>query len=224
MAFTRTWDAAGIVCVGVFNPAIFQPEWLAARGLIQRTEAEGAEIRVITPDVAEFKIKWAQLQVIRERLTAGTETPDDFPLLRDLVVGAFQLLEHTPITAVGLNRQMHFRVEDPAAWHHIGHVFAPKAIWRRHMKNPGLKLLTIKAQRPDDLSGEININVNPVMVATTSNTVEVFVNSHLDVRHTPTAGAVSKLMAEQWERTMDFASELGTRLITDALNEKEPRE
>ncbi len=220
MTFIRTRDAASIVCVGTFNPAIFHPAWLAARSLIQETEAEGAEVRVITPDVAEFRLKWVQVQVLRERLTAGTETPDDFPLLRDLVVGTFRLLEHTPVTGVGLNRQMHFRVEDSEAWHHIGHVLAPKVIWRRHVKNPGLQLLTIKAHRQDDLKGEIHINVAPVILSPNQDTVEILVNSHFDVRENGTAGAVSRLIADQWSNAMNFASELGDNVIADALKEK----
>ena len=225
MPLTRIRESAAIVCVGAFNPTIFHPAWFAARNLIQKTEEEGAEIQVVNANVAQFKMKWLQMQVLRERLSATAETPDNFPLLRDVVVGAFGLLEHTPVTALGLNRHIHFEVHDAREWHHVGHVFAPKTIWRRYLKEPGLGVLSIKARRPDKRKGEINVQINPpVFGQATPYVIEVLVNSHFDVGETPTAGAVAQLIAEEWGSVMEFAEKVAVGVVEDALREKAPHE
>jgi len=224
VALTKIRDTASIVCLGAFNPAIFHPSWLAARKLIQKTEEAGAELQVVSPDVAQFKIKWLQLQVLRERFTATVDTPDDSLLLRDLVVGAFRFLEHTPVTAVGLNRQIQFQVKDLAEWHHVGHVLAPKKIWRHYLKDPGLGGLSIKAPRLDKLKGEINVQVNPAPPQPKPHVVETSVNSHFDVREMGTAGAVAKLILDQWEHCMEFAAKLVGGVIEEAIKEAAPRD
>jgi hypothetical protein len=224
VALTKIRDTAAIVCLGAFNPAIFHPSWLAARKLIQKTEEAGAEVQVVSPDVSQFKMKWLQLQVLRERFTATVDTLDDSLLLRDLVVGAFRFLEHTPVTAVGLNRQIQFQVKDLGEWHHVGHVLAPKKIWRRYLKEPGLGLLSIKGRRPDKLKGEINVQVNPALGHPKPHVVETSVNSHFDVREMGTAGAVAQLISDEWERSMEFAGKLLASVIEDAIKEPEPRD
>lgn len=218
MALTRTHDAATIVCLGSFNPPIFSPAWLLARGLIQKTEEGAAEVQAITPDVAAFKTKWLQLQVLRDRFSAATESFDDSLLLRDLVVGAFKFLEHTPVQSVGLNRQIHVQLASAEEWHQIGHAFAPKSIWRKYLSQPGLAALVIKDVIEGGKPAEINVQVNPSFTKT--NTVEVSVNHHFALPKGAAAAAAADLIAEQWEKCTVAASEITEGAITDALKEK----
>ena len=86
-----------IVLLGDFNPKIFQPAWFAAENLIQKAEADKADIRIVHPDLVGFSLDWLLLDVTRERFIAGTiQEPYDV-IIRDLVIGAFRLLHHTPI-------------------------------------------------------------------------------------------------------------------------------
>jgi hypothetical protein len=48
-------DLVSIVLVGNFNPAIFQPAWLAAKGLIRESEASAAVVEVIHPELAQYR-------------------------------------------------------------------------------------------------------------------------------------------------------------------------
>jgi PAS domain-containing protein len=215
VALNRIHDAASIVCLGSFNPSIFQPAWLSARGLIQTTEEQGAEIQVITADVTSFKIKWLQLQVLRDRLTAAADTADDSLLLRDLIVGTFKLLGHTPIKFFGLNRAMHFQLKTIEEWHHIGHVLAPKKLWRKYFKQPGLSTLIIKETIPDGSPSEINFSINPS--PTRAHTVETAVNHHFALKGDTTADAAADVISAQWEKVMGEASSMAETLLSEAL-------
>jgi hypothetical protein len=221
VAIAKIHDAASIICIGSFNPAIFHPAWLSARGLIQKTEEEAAEVQVVAPDATQFKIKWLQLQVLRDRLSASTDTPDDSLLLRDLVIGSFRFLEHTPVTFVGLNRHMHFQLDSEADWHHVGHVLAPKKIWRKYLTHPGLGTFTMKDVRKDHenkMPAEVNVQISPSV--SRPNTIETAVNHHFVLKQGAAAAAAGQLIADQWEATVKASLELARGVIADALAEK----
>ena len=100
-------ETASIVLLGNFNPAIFHPEWLAAKQLIRSSEAAAAALDVVHAELAQFRMGWLRLTVTRDRFVAETSDPSHQAPLRDLVVGIFELLEHTPTTRLGLNRTVH---------------------------------------------------------------------------------------------------------------------
>src|SRR3989304_7099258 len=100
-----------IVILGDFNPKIFQPSWFAAENLIGKQEAEGAVVSVVHSDISIFSIEWARLEILRERFFAETTQQPYDKALRDLVLGTFTILRHTPLRLMGINTTMHFRVE-----------------------------------------------------------------------------------------------------------------
>jgi hypothetical protein len=52
-----------------------------------------------------------------ERFAAhGAQGPSNSNLIRDLVLGTFQLLRHTPIKAMGVNREAVFAMESEEEW------------------------------------------------------------------------------------------------------------
>src|SRR5437899_2220983 len=92
-----------IVFVGSFNPAIFQPSWFVRHNLMPAGEADKADVKMIHPQVCHFETERFVVQVTGERFLAGTKPSTHWAPLRDLVLGTFFLLEHTPVTAMGLN-------------------------------------------------------------------------------------------------------------------------
>src|SRR5947209_7914808 len=92
-----------IVLIGAFNPKIFQPAWFAHQGLIRQEEAESAEQVVTVNELSTFTADWLTLQVTPDRLQASTGDAAHFDVLRDLILGTFRLLEHTPVEKMGIN-------------------------------------------------------------------------------------------------------------------------
>jgi hypothetical protein len=66
-------DIASIVLVGSFNPAIFQPAWLAAKGLIRESESDAAVVELIHPEVAQYSAAWLHVLVTRERYARSAD-------------------------------------------------------------------------------------------------------------------------------------------------------
>src|SRR3954467_6321102 len=94
---------ASIVALGKFNPAIFQPHWYAVSKLIRPEEAEKAKIEVIHNELTVFSTEWFKVEITQERFAISTPDPTKNLPLRDLAMGTFKILEHTPINAFGFN-------------------------------------------------------------------------------------------------------------------------
>jgi hypothetical protein len=104
-------SAAAIVLIGNFNPKIFQPFWMAKHGLISDKSADLAEIAVIHPEVAAFSIEGLfNLRVQRESfLIERSFSP--LVMICDITVKLFaEILSHTPVQKMGINRVVHFNV------------------------------------------------------------------------------------------------------------------
>ncbi len=218
MELKKTGDSASIVLIGSFNPQIFHPVWFRQVGLLPATEADNAEVEVVSPDVAIFRLKWLRLEVFRGRFIAHTTDASQFGPLRDLVMGTFSLLEHTPITMMGLNRGIQFDLQDEAKWHQVGHTLAPKEIWRHYLKEPGMQSLSIQAQREDDYQGAINVTVRPVM--SKRYVVEVVTNNHYELDQGTLAADAVDIIESCWESALDFALALSEGVIREALASK----
>ncbi len=199
------YQGVNVVLRGDFNAAIFHPSWLASEDLIRSQEAEAAEIEIVHPKVAVFTAEWLRLRVFDGRFQAGTVQEAYYEALRDLVVGVFTLLNHTPLRLMGINRDFHYRLESEETWHKVGHRLAPKEDWKETLSNPGMRSVIMEGQRPDSLDGYIRVKVEP------SNRVQfgvyVEVNDHYElfsVSDTPrgTSRAID-ILSKQWSESME---------------------
>jgi hypothetical protein len=67
-----------------------------------------------------FAADWLSVQVsLNQAVLSTVEEGREFDL-RDLVKNVFDLLPETPVDAVGLNADAHFRVGSEEEWHAIG--------------------------------------------------------------------------------------------------------
>lgn len=168
-----------IVLLGSFNPHIFQPAWFASQNLLKKDEADAAKIEFINRELVVFSTDWVRIEVISERVLLGTTQAQAFEWLRDLAVGTFRVLRHTPIDKLGINRDIHFKIDTEDKWHAIGHRLAPKEVWKDLLIEPGMAGLTIRGRRPDEHNGALNVRVEP------SNKVKpgvfVSVNDHFEI-------------------------------------------
>lgn len=154
-------EASTIVMLGSFNPTIFQPRWLGAQQLIRAEEAENAKIATIQTEVADFKTEWFHLQVLQNRFQIVCTDPRQYGPLRDLVAGMFAILPHTPVAALGMNRNFHFEIPSVDVWHEIGHKLAPKDLWNPILEAPGLRSMQIQGRRKQANGGVVHVKVEP---------------------------------------------------------------
>jgi hypothetical protein len=207
-------DIGTVVVTGSLNPPAVQPWWLAHLGLISPLDAESAKIDGISTEFSVFELAWVRIEILRERFSAtAVNIEADQLRLRDLVCGIFSALPHTPVTALGINRIVHYEMPSSDGYHLIGDTLAPKEFWKRHMKGPGLKSLTLRGERSDDQPGEINVTVKAVL--SQKDVIEVSYNNHLQF---PAKG-VGKDVAPMLERGIEAALNEGTAIAKSLIDE-----
>lgn len=218
----KTEDRVSIVLIGSFNPAIFHPAWFEQQGLLPSIETKSAQIEIISNDIAIFSVGWLRLEVVGERFTAKTNDESKFGPLFDLVTGTFKILEHTPITQLGINRELQFALPTVEKWHTVGHTLAPKKIWEKYTSAPGMKALVMECVRDDKREGALNITVKPTIPDKTSLKpwrVEVAVNDHMVLSPEANSIVCCNVISEDWEKSLDRAITIAKGLISDAQEE-----
>lgn len=134
MAHTPEILTSVIIAIGDFNPAIFSADWLEANGLIGKADADEARAGaqgtayLVSHQVTAFETKWFALQVLGNQFSLTSKDALS-PAFRDLAVGIFQLVPHTPASAVGLNFVAHFKIASEEDYFRFGDTLAPKTIW-----------------------------------------------------------------------------------------------
>lgn len=217
MVATPEIEGTSIVCVGSFNPLIFQPRWLAEQNLLRSEEAAAAERPdgsglLLHPTVATYRAEWLVLQVTQDRFVVSTDDPRHYQALRDLVSGIFGVLEHTPVAVLGISWHAHFRSADEAAWHALGHGLAPKTVWRDLLENPGLRSLSITGKRVG--GADMRIKVEPSMRIKSG----VFVDVHEEHRgaHEHDVVALMGQLRQGFDDFLEYAKRCADRILDEA--------
>ncbi len=210
-------EEVAIVLLGAFNPSIFQPAWMASQGVLDESEASAAEIGIIHPDVVSFRVGAIAIEVLRERFQAQTTDASAFESLRDLVVGVFGRLLHTPIGAMGINRSTHHELPSHAAWNRLGHRLVPKDPWEPVMNRPGTKNITIEGTRDDSRVGYVRAIFEPSTLIEQG--VFQTINDHYQFnegdpqKNIPASDAMTTL-AEVWSDSLSRARAIADHILT----------
>lgn len=231
---TPELSGVAIVGAGTFNPAILHPQWLAEKELIPENLAEHAMRQespqpvVVSPQLTVFVGDWLSVQVTPEQAVFSTVDQGRELDLRDFVRGVFDLLPETPVDALGINSDTHFRTGSEGAWHAFGDRFLPKEFWeplfddgawrkRPDGKRVGMRSMTVEVHRDDEiLPGMVRVEVAP-SVRITPNGVYIGVNGHFLLStvgdRRANAGHAARVLADQWEETRALEAELVTQLL-----------
>jgi hypothetical protein len=184
-----------VVFVGTFNAKIFQPAWLSAEKLLPDSEAKAASNLLVSEEVTRFELPWLYFYVTPSQFAISSTQESHFEMLRDLAVGMFRLLRHTPIKQLGINFDRHYRFEDESKWNNFGHALAPKDVWRKFMTDPGLNRMTVvdKAPRKDGWPGVTRVEVASSIRVKQG--IYILVNNHYETSTDEELGATTALKA-----------------------------
>ncbi len=224
---------SAIVAVGDFNPAIFSPDWMERNKLIGKDDAdsvrEGRQGKplLISHQVATFETKWFALQVLENQFSLTSKDALS-PAFKDLAVSIFQLVPHTPVSAVGLNFLGHYKLASEDEYHRVGDVLAPKGIWEELYPDamPGLADLTVRIQRgsrgePLKTKDEKRISVQPSEKIRFG--VFLSYNDHHDVSardedNLRSGERVATLIDSEWESSWRDADRVFDGVLSRALS------
>ena len=191
------------MAIGSFNPAIFSPAWFSKQGLLPEGEADDAQVEAILPQAAKFRLDWLEVAVLPNRLSMSTTQPQNVRFLRDLITGTFQLLRHTPVSAFGINRDAHFKIEDADRIKEIGDALVPKGPFQEIMNEPKTLTVRLQGSRLDEHQGQHVITIEPSGLVTPG--IYIGTNEHFDsADHEGVDGAdwMVQLIEEEWDNCL----------------------
>src|SRR5262249_39573960 len=140
-----------------------------------------------------FRLPWCDVRVTREKLTIITAQDPYFERLRDVMLGLFSLLRHTPVRAIGINHEAHYQADSDDRWHKFGNLVAPKDIWKNVLDAPGLTNLSVEEQkRRDGRAGHVGCQIQPS--GRFNPGIFVMINDHYDLSTADKPGGADELL------------------------------
>lgn len=158
-----TMAAVSIELDGLFNPMILQPHWLLANGLIDEDDYQHVTDKdehrfVVSPEFTGLRLEWASVEATRDAcsLTSAlaTDTPDR---IRELAVGIFGALPHTPIQRVTVVYSRHFALA-AEAWEALAERLGPSEPLSAVVAGTRLRAVEHVVDRSDGL---LSVRVEP---------------------------------------------------------------
>ena len=210
-----------LVLLGSFNPVIFTPAWFGWHQLLPRRTLEVADTNIAHPQITSFNADWLNIQVEPERIQMKTSQPP-YIRVRDLAVRIFrEHLHHTPLTTAGINRHVHFCVQDDKQRDRLGRLLAPVEPWGDwatkldlNGERGGMVSLTMRQVDPCNrpAGGQINVKVEPSnSVAIKHLGIYVGVNDHYvvgDVEPQMQTRKVVEFIEEKFDDSLRRADEI----------------
>ncbi|HEY5266247.1 MAG TPA: hypothetical protein VIJ40_05475 [Acidimicrobiales bacterium] len=225
---TLELSGMSIVFVGSFNPEVFQPSWLVEQGLLSKETANFASSAtdkplLVSANVTNFATDWFELQILRDRLVIATNDDSRKLELKDFAFGILTLLPETPVDAIGINTQAHFRADSAGAWNDFGDRFLPKDVWESILpEGPwkvrsgglrvGMRTVVIEASRDETVSpGLVRMEVGPSALVEFG--VYCAVNCHFgppDGKSEPRESALhfSEILKDEWANAMSNSDQM----------------
>ncbi|MFQ5717274.1 MAG: hypothetical protein ACE5GQ_09260 [Nitrospinales bacterium] len=206
-----------IVLIGKFNPSIFHPLWYQAQKLIRPEEADNATLGLAHPEISQFSTDWFRMEVTRDRFFISTHNKAQYDALRDLVQGTFEILCHTPMNQMGINRGLHFEMasnELELLWNRL----APGTVLESIVSEPKLKTIILHGKRDDSESrGHIGIQMAPS--AKITNGIYIHINDHFEVEDEKQgAEKLIDILKAQWGESEKRAEKISNNVLRVVKN------
>ena len=221
-------DSSTIVLVGSLNPAIFHPAWFALNEIVGKEEINDAKIDVVHKEVSRFVVRGIEISVDPFRFTASCASLHR-ERVKDLVSVCFgNLLSHTPVRAMGINRSIHFKCPSEAIRNLVGHKLAPPEPWRtwgqevlnaqgKSKRHGGmLRVMMRQEPRPDEYDGYIGADVQPSELIKDNSGIHLEINNHfrLTENNEPVAAERAvEILEKCWESSMEKSVEICDQLM-----------
>lgn len=210
-------ETRGLVLLGDFNPAIFQPFWLASKNLIREEEAKNAKIEVIINELSRFQIGgWLNVEVSRNRCEFKTMKSPYFLPMKDLVVNIFKILPETPIKAIGINNIYDLSLKNKDSYYQFGNILAPLANWSDVLDSPRLLQLEIISEQKDSLLRRVSISPTDSDLKVNFG-VNFNVNNHFTLQPNSTGNEASTLITEKSEYCANNSREIVSNILSKIL-------
>lgn len=210
-------ETVSLVLMGQLNPAIFQPAWLAANNLVRQEEADNANIEVIHSELTRVSMDWLVLQVQRNRFEASTSQTAYYEPLRDLVIGIFSLLSHTPLVALGINRIFEVELSQKQS-EQLGEKLVRSDTWNNILASPTIHTLSMVQSKSNEMyPGVVRVIVqnSPNLQQMGTTGIKFNINDHYDLAKDDIQKShqmLQEILASKWEQSIETSLHIASNI------------
>jgi hypothetical protein len=202
-----------IVLVGAINTKILHPSWFARHGMIKTAEADESDVEVVHRDISSWSIEWVKLHATNERMQFSTEQEAFFEPVRDLAQATLTVLEHMPVTKLGMNLGYYYQFPNRDSYDAFGHSVAPKDRWVGALSDPRTLRVAVTSRRTDNRKGYINSTVMPHDRFPLCAYLNI--NDHFEIQATDSpASEAIEILTECWEAARSRPDDLAKTLFS----------
>jgi hypothetical protein len=201
----------GVVLEGSINPAIFQPRWLAAIGVMPFDEADAADPAIVSASVTAFRTSRLSVQVTSERAVFRTRRNGlGADGLGEIVSRILSELPHTPITSIDLVHMAHVPlhlINWPDAKGALVSVPVADAVL------PGSDVAMLQLETHANDGSLVEVLVEPSHRTEGAMYMRVHREFSLEPVDTGSAGQALDLLNAHWQSSLEEASTILARMV-----------
>lgn len=210
------------VAIGPFAPRVYHPSWFSSYGLLGKNEVEASlqdPTFLVHEQIANFKVGLFEVQVRPDRLQIATSREDQIEPVRDLFQGVLQVVEKTPVSAIGFNWSVAFKMASEPAWHASGDRLVPKDLWKKLWpgQHIGMQELKLLLPRADAYKGAINVTIQPA--SDMQYGVSIQINDHFDFTESDRfdSSKATEFVAKAWKESLERSRQLMSGIYEECV-------
>jgi hypothetical protein len=198
-------DQVSIVLLGMFEPERLHPNETVMQDLLTPGDIEHLRVTVLLPkEIIEFQTQFFVMHVSHGRLSVQSKLSAPIPQkVRDFAVDLLSEIQ-VPITAMGINRDLHFRVRSADKYKAVRDELLNHDNLDDVLKNGLIRSLLLESDRYDTDIGKIFTRIEPSVALIPGMFIQV--NDHATFGGGTTSHAVSQSLSDRWTRASENAN------------------
>lgn len=155
-------EILSFVALGSFNPQIFHPAWLLKEGIISPKDADAIEVKINSRNISVLSNSWLGVEARDLILKVTVNQKAYYEIVRDIVGGIFQVLNNTPVRALGINNSANVSFEKQSDRVNVGAGFINLDNWESLLKDPQFNQIVVQGtKKSDKYKGYQRITIQP---------------------------------------------------------------
>jgi hypothetical protein len=204
-------DQASIVLLGRFDAGRLHPNDTIMQELLTPADTEVLRVTLLLPgEVIEFQTQFLVIHADGNRLSITSQISAPIPQkVRDFMAELL-LSINMPVTAMGINRDIHFPVRSAEKFVAIRDQLIKRDSLEGVLKNGLIRSLLFESDRYDAEEGKIYTRIEPSMIIRQG--VFIQVNDHISFPSTKLTNDLSSSLFEKWTAAIDNAQAIVSKV------------
>ena len=164
-----------------------------------------------------FSLEWLGLQVTPDRFTASTTDSAHLEPVKDLVLGAFSVLEHTPLRMMGMNRDIHRKLLSQEVLNRIAGHLVSTGFWHQAISDSRPQSIKMAGRRPSIEDAVLNVTIEASARLVPG--MYMGFNEHYEVEDDDSPKELLLALNQRWRQYQSWAKDTAEQFLLFLMQE-----